>query len=190
MSDIVSADKFWEIIECGRKEGESEKELALRLENALSTLDADSILQWGNIYELYHSMANKGKLWGAANIMDDGFCSDDGFHYFRAWLIGQGRDIYMAALNDPDSLSKLPVQKDVRFERVNYAAYYAYEKMTGKDYYDEIKKRDVPVEVVAEVQMGVNYCSDIDDVKYINGRYPRVYPKLTAAYDNSTKDEK
>ncbi len=36
-------------------------------------------------------------------IMMNG-CSDDSFDYFRGWLIAQGKDVYHAALRDPDSL--------------------------------------------------------------------------------------
>ena len=43
-------------------------------------------------------------LWGAAYLVNGG-CSDDGFVYFRAWLISQGRAIYTAAVENPDSMA-------------------------------------------------------------------------------------
>jgi len=33
-------------------------------------------------------------------------CSDDGFEYFRCWLISQGKDVFENALRNPDSLVK------------------------------------------------------------------------------------
>jgi hypothetical protein len=42
--------------------------------------------------------------WGAAYLANGG-CSDDGFDYFRGWLIGQGRKVYETVLADPDSLA-------------------------------------------------------------------------------------
>jgi hypothetical protein len=48
--------------------------------------------------------AHRWDLWGAAYIMNRG-CSDDGFVYFRGWLISQGFDRYHAALKRPDSLA-------------------------------------------------------------------------------------
>jgi Protein of unknown function (DUF4240) len=43
-------------------------------------------------------------LWGAAYVIDGG-CSDDGFDYFRAYLISRGRAVFEAAMADPDSLA-------------------------------------------------------------------------------------
>jgi hypothetical protein len=37
----------------------------------------------------------------------NGGCSDDGFEYFRAWLLAQGRDTFEKALEDPDTLAAL-----------------------------------------------------------------------------------
>jgi len=51
--------------------------------------------------------ANTWKLWGAAYLANDG-CSDDGFLYFRAWLITQGKDIFEQVCKDPDSLAHVP----------------------------------------------------------------------------------
>ena len=33
-----------------------------------------------------------------------GGCSDDGFEYFRGWLLSRGRKVYEAAMRNPDSL--------------------------------------------------------------------------------------
>ena len=33
-------------------------------------------------------------------------CSDDSFLDFRAWLIAQGKETYLEALRDPDTLSQ------------------------------------------------------------------------------------
>ena len=33
-------------------------------------------------------------MWGAARIIMQGWCSDDGFFYFQPWLVGLGRDAF------------------------------------------------------------------------------------------------
>ena len=48
------------------------------------------------------------RLWGAAWTICGGLCSDDGFWYFQAWLIGQGRAVYEAVAADPDALADVP----------------------------------------------------------------------------------
>lgn len=188
MDEKASVNRFWSVIEQGRKEGESGQEVARRLTGTLSSMDGESVLHWGLIYDEYHALAYKGKLWGAANIMDDGFCSDDGFHYFRAWLIARGREVYMAALKDPDSLAALPRQQDVRFESVNYAAMDAYEKMTGKDYYQASNSLYLSPEMKQEILSGITFAPDMDNDIYINGHYPRVFPNLTSLYEIGGQD--
>lgn len=47
-------------------------------------------------------------LWAAAYLINGG-CSDDGFDYFRGWLLTQGAEVHRAAVADPDSLASLPV---------------------------------------------------------------------------------
>ncbi|MGE7387019.1 DUF4240 domain-containing protein [Streptomyces sp. NPDC004126] len=47
-------------------------------------------------------------LWAAAYLANGG-CSDDGFDYFRGWLIAQGRDVFERVVADPDALAELPV---------------------------------------------------------------------------------
>jgi hypothetical protein len=48
--------------------------------------------------------ARSWKIWSAAYIMNGG-CSEDGFLYFRLWLLAQGRRVYSKALLDPESLA-------------------------------------------------------------------------------------
>lgn len=43
-------------------------------------------------------------LWAAAFVMNGG-CSDDGFLYFRLWLVAQGREVFEEAVRNPDSLA-------------------------------------------------------------------------------------
>jgi hypothetical protein len=47
-------------------------------------------------------------LWGAAHVIRLGGCSDDGFDFFRGWLIAQGRTVFERAVVDPDTLAELP----------------------------------------------------------------------------------
>lgn len=79
-----------------------------------------------------------GDLWCAAYIACGG-CSDDGFDYFRGWLISQGRETFEAALRDPDSvvsaLERIPEGGYPSNEDMLGVAGRAYEAKTGKDFY-------------------------------------------------------
>lgn len=72
-------------------------------------------------------------LWTAAHIVGCG-CSDDGFYYFRAWLISQGREIYEKAVDNPESLTDVVrVGQQTQLELFLYVANDAYEKKTSEE---------------------------------------------------------
>ncbi len=65
-----------------------------------------------------------------------GGCSDDGFDYFRGWLVAQGRTVWERALADPDSLADAgvdPRDDMVECEDVLAAASRAYAAATGDE---------------------------------------------------------
>lgn len=68
----------------------------------------------------YKDLAFRYGLWDAAKIFRVDGCSDDSFSYFRSWLIVQGKDVYMAALADPDSLADVEPYADCFFETAGY----------------------------------------------------------------------
>lgn len=86
------------------------------------------------MYDTYTS-----EMCCAAYIMNRG-CSDDGFEYFRNWVISRGRETYYQAKQNPDSL--IMHASDDRdfyeFESFWYVALEAFERMTGKNLYDFI----------------------------------------------------
>lgn len=78
-------------------------------------------------------------MWCAGYIMNGG-CSDDGFEYFRNWIISRGKDVYYEAKKNPDSLISQFNENDefYDFESFWYVALTAFENKTGKDLYDFI----------------------------------------------------
>ena len=90
-----------------------------------------------DILHAYEDLADKFGLWDAAGVMKEYGCSDDGFIDFRAWLIAQGREVYFAALADPDSLADVVPYGDCCFEQLSYVGDYACEQLTGKSAYDQ-----------------------------------------------------
>ena len=70
--------------------------------------------------------------WGAAYLINGG-CSDDGFAYFRSWLISRGRVTHEAVVRDPDSLADLvdAGRDDYEFEDLWGLALDVYGERTG-----------------------------------------------------------
>ncbi len=87
-----------------------------RLVERLSKLPAEECLDFHHWWGWMSRRAYRTDLWGAAYLVNGG-CSDDGFQYFRWWLVLQGRAVYEAAIADPDSLAEtLDGETDVEAE--------------------------------------------------------------------------
>lgn len=86
------------------------------------------------LYETYNS-----QMWCAAYIMNGG-CSDDGFEYFRCWLISRGKNTFYSSKSNPDYLVNEIVESAdfYDFESFWYVATTAFRNKTGKELYDYI----------------------------------------------------
>src|SRR5262245_58831421 len=112
----------------------------------------------------------------------NGGCSDDGFHMFRVWLVGEGRTVYWQAVANPDTLADV-VDEDAEYEgELDVAATRLYEERSGRDdFYDRLDAGrwdfgPLPAE-------GENW--DFDDEDEFRKRFPR----LAAMYANDDDDE-
>ena len=74
----------------------------------LLSMGPEQTLNFHSILHGYMELADKYGLWNAATLIHEDGCYVDGFEDFRAWLIFQGRETYLAALRDPDSLADVP----------------------------------------------------------------------------------
>ncbi|MGW7382798.1 DUF4240 domain-containing protein [Streptomyces sp. NPDC054794] len=96
-------------------------------------LDAQQIL-WDLMAASYQA-----PLWAAAYLVNGG-CSDDGFDYFRGWLITQGRTTFERVVADADQLAELPVVRaaaaeflELECEETLGIAWNAYRTATGTE---------------------------------------------------------
>jgi hypothetical protein len=126
--------QFWKIIEQAKSEADGDPEaIADKVYEQLIKVPAAEIESFAATLREKVSAAYTWKLWGAAYLLNGG-CSDDGFEYFRGWLVAQGRKVYEAALADPDSLAKVadPENDQHECEDILYAPMRAYEGIAGK----------------------------------------------------------
>ena len=134
----INKDSFWDLIhEAKNACGQNMDAMLAYLKDRLVSMGPTQAQNFHDIIHAYEDLADKFGLWDAAGIMKEYGCSDDGFIDFRAWLIAQGREVYFAALADPDSLADVVPYGDCRFEQLSYVGDYAYEQLTGKSAYDQ-----------------------------------------------------
>ena len=140
--------RFWEIIAESRSEFEPElfdgnlERQADRLREILAALAPGQIAEFARHFDIKFVTAYRWDLWAVARLVEDGYCSDDGFMDFRFWLISMGRRVYEAALADPDSL--IDVIDEPGFEVAAFAEFgsiadQVYEELTG----DELPKFEI-----------------------------------------------
>lgn len=94
-------------------------------------------LQFHAIMYEYWDAADKYGLWTAATFLKEYDCSDDAFMDFKAWLIAQGKEVYMAALENPDFLTNVEQYGDCELELLNYVGDDAYYELTGRSAYED-----------------------------------------------------
>lgn len=128
----MNIDQFWELIEASKPANGDYAEQANALQKLLEPLELSEIRSFQKHFWELLDESYRWDLWDVAAIIEGGFCSDDGFDYFRAWLIGQGREYFEAALQQPERAADRAERRKVENEWIMYAAGKAYEAKTGE----------------------------------------------------------
>ncbi|MCI6320774.1 MAG: DUF4240 domain-containing protein [Clostridiales bacterium] len=124
----MNKEQFWRIVDDVRSSADpkNQRTVLFALQEQLRKLPSAEIMEWQEIFQFYDDAAYRDELWAASGAMG-AHCSDDGFMDFRSWLISQGRDVYMAALRDPESLAEVDTEgQSLNFEQYAYVAPKAY----------------------------------------------------------------
>lgn len=96
----------------------------------------------------------------------NGGCSDDGFKYFRDWLISEGQEVYESAVAEPDSLVSFAKRDYFELEHYGYSALHAFSLFGAGEL-----ERDFSLEIA--VPTGVEWKED---------DLPKLFPMLAAKY--------
>jgi len=165
----MTSDQFWQIIaDVCRSDPERAEEWDTDLIDALAALPAEEIIGWDRIFDQLANQACRTDLWAAAYLINGG-ASDDGFYYFRCWLIGMGKTIYENAVAEPDSLADVAsanwLSEGIDAEAEIYSvAYQAWMRVTGNEEY--------PARRESADLIGDDW--DFDDSREMQKRLPRL----------------
>jgi len=154
---------FWAIVDDARSGAEDDNAFLDRVGARLRTLSPEELTQFQTHFEEVHGSAHRLALWGAAYIANGG-CSNDGFDYFRAWLIARGRRTFERVMADPDALVEVSGDEDCDLELFMYVAERIYEEKTGGATMDYPEAR--------YLELGEDW--DFDDEEEMKRRYPRL----------------
>ncbi len=158
----ITPDTFWSLIAQAKDLcGQRQEETVYWLTEQLLALGPEQALNFHSIMHGYIELSDKFGLWNAAALILENGCFIDGFMDFRAWLIAQGKDVYLAALKDPDSLADVSVGKNCRFSAFLYASDMAYERLTGRMAHNDVEP-DRHQQLLAELRRDIVYGEGID----------------------------
>ncbi|MFI6860777.1 DUF4240 domain-containing protein [Streptomyces sp. NPDC050421] len=167
---------FWKLIDDARAlvvDPADAEAVAGRVAALLAERPADDILAAQQLVWDLMAASYRAPLWAAAYTINGG-CSDDGFDYFRGWLIAQGREVFERVVADPDALAGLPAVRaaategvDLECEDVLGVAWDAYREATGEELPQESFTIDYPA-------LDPEWDFDFDDAERVALRLPEL----------------
>ncbi|WP_089158052.1 DUF4240 domain-containing protein [Micromonospora sp. NBS 11-29] len=168
----MRTEDFWQLIDQARAGAGGEADaVAARAVALLSERDPAEIIGYAHHQQRVLAASYRVDLWGAAYLINGG-ASDDGFEYFRGWLMAQGRAVFARAVAEPDSLAELPRVRgaalsgeEFECEDMLAAPWDAYRKATAS----ELPADRDPVPVP-----DLNDFWDFDDEEEARRRLPRL----------------
>ncbi len=134
-NELLEEDLYWKIVDATTKKRDQEKQLEA-LMDSLRRLPVQQVIGFKlRTYQLTNEISN-GNMWCAAYLMNGG-CSDDGFDYFKYWVISRGKKTYLSAKSSPDNLfDELDDEVEgYEFEEFHYASNDVFKEKTGMDIY-------------------------------------------------------
>lgn len=189
----MNVQTFWQLMD--RVKEKSGSDMAFRYD-ALVTMLAErepiDILRFKNIADVYANAAAENKaVWAACRVVEGAAC-DDVYMNFCCWLITEGKETYLQAVKDPESLAteKMLAYSDHSIELLSFAAFDAYKRKTGQSV-DEITDATANTLIAEYNTLSVDLIKNIDfmdDAPFqgINAdairQIPVILPKLTALF--------
>lgn len=175
----MAAETFWSIIERAAEFDYDPDAQEAALRAALLELSLEDIISFEAAFRRYLNEAYTWELWGAAHVIH-GWSSDDGFEYFRRWLVSRGRGAYEAALADPDSLAELDAEPGPdgvwEFEGIYYVTRDVFEEKGGEGDVRDYSEREAGLG--GSGPSGQPY---EDEPERLARRYPKLWRRFGAA---------
>lgn len=168
--------QFWRIIERTTPLEADTEAQAAALRKELDRLTETEIEAFETTFDQIMRESYSWDLWGAAYVIHGG-ASDDGFEYFRVWLISKGQAVFERASADPDSLADMLAADSsgpLEFEEFAYIAREAWAAKTGKDY------ESMPI-VAAMIYPDLEPSGEPfeEDEAHLAKRYPKLWKRFS-----------
>lgn len=189
----MNPQTFWQLMDVVKVKSGSDMMLRYdTLVTLLTEYEPIDILRFKNIAEVYANAAaeNKG-VWAACRVME-GLASDDVYMNFCCWLITEGKETYLDAVKNPESLAteEMLAYSEHSIGLLSFAAFDAYQRKTGK-HIGEITDAEAEILIDEQKQLSIDLLKNIDfmddtpfgedEIGTIK-QIPVLLPKLTAMF--------
>jgi len=136
---MLDGNLFWTIIDSSLKNSQSQNEQESYLIKEIEKLSSTEMVGFFIRLNVLTHAIYTSTMWCAAHLMNGGYASDDGFEYFRYWIISRGKKVYYNAKNSPDSLviEYSSDKNEYAFETLSYVAIKSYQNSQKIDDDDE-----------------------------------------------------
>ncbi|WP_405099756.1 DUF4240 domain-containing protein [Micromonospora sp. NBC_01412] len=185
----MDTEGFWALVEASARASGGPDERLTWLTDRLAGLPASEVVDFQLRLDEAHARADTTRLWDAALRICGGLCSDDGFRYFQAWLVGLGRAVFDRAVAAPDTLADVPQVRRLAgrptrewsddewpdWESLDYVAAEAHERITGV-------AEGLEDAVLARVGEPGDESPDLGDEPDDPAEFTRRYPHLAAMF--------
>jgi len=172
----MSEERFWALIGLTTAHERNPERQIAALHSALATLPLDQIEAFEAAFSNLMARSHSWGLWGAAYVANGG-ASDDGFEYFRRWLISKGRKAFEQVLADPDSLAELVdprTKAALEFEAFAYVARKAWSAKSGRP---ESELANAAAIAYPRQPTGTPFR---EDKAHLSARYPKLWHRFGA----------
>jgi hypothetical protein len=170
----MSDERFWSIVDSTTVHAKDPDRQLQALISELRKLPADEIDAYETALEAQLQKSHNWDLWGATYVVHGG-ASDDGFVYFRLWLISKGKRVFEIVSGDPDVLADLlvaEVQGVLEFEEFLYVAREIWGEKTGRD------PGEMPSATAAIYLTEPSGQEFIEDAGHLSQRYPKLWRRF------------
>ncbi len=170
-NELLSEDVFWNIIKLSLENSDDIDEQESFLSTLLDKISPQGIVSFKlRIAQLANDI-HTSEMWCAGYLMNGG-CSDDGFEYFKNWVISRGEDVYYKAKANPDNLADCiedPELSFYEFENLDYLPVDAFESQTGEEIWDYLPENE-------RQEIEFNWDEDNDDS--LKAICPKIFEKV------------
>ncbi|OUQ84030.1 DUF4240 domain-containing protein [Flavonifractor sp. An10] len=188
----MTKEEFWSTIETARQavpDG-SQSMMAEQIYRELLQKPPEDILDWNLYFYEYRDAACRNDLQAASTALGVPATSD-GFLDFRTWLVAQGKEIYLAAIDNPDTLAKDPhIGAEMSFPSFADCAVDAYaEKLSLADeeerrrLYNALNHHKLTDQSLNELQRELPQHPDISSGQLLldySAQFPNIWERMTS----------